>query len=267
MALGMVSNQTNNKKCSKDKIIISFILCISSSFLTLLLVFFFFPPLSQQAFHYLGYSIARPITVALFTSKTTGYPGSPAAFPFANAFVSPVSLLLLVQYGRVLDKYGPRGALSRSTLGCALTIFLAAIGIELSQQSETTLWGIPATKFISGPLFVFRESYVQLLTSQYWSFMASVLTPDQSAKWFAPIAGLTSISSVIGGTAVSILSKHLNLSGALACTAVALLISLFATGSAYSVAETNGFSPEQQQMKKEKRKKKTVEKILKSMKD
>jgi ATP/ADP translocase len=93
--------------------------------------------------------------------------------------------------------------------------------------------------------------------------MASVLTPNQSAKWFAPIAGLTSISSVIGGTAVSILSKHLNLSGALACTAVALLISLFATGSAYSIAERNGFSPEQQHMAKQKRMKKTEKEIEK----
>jgi ATP/ADP translocase len=205
----------------------------------------------------LGYSIARPITVALFTSKATGYPGSPAAFPFANAFVSPVSLFLLLQYGQVLEKYGPRGALSRSTLGCAMAIFLAAVGIEWTQQSGASLWGIPATKFISGPLFVFRESYVQLLTSQYWSFMASVLTPNQSAKWFAPIAGLTSISSVIGGIAVSILSKRLNLSGALACTALALLISLYATGSAYSIAEANGFSPERQQTKKEKGMKRT----------
>ncbi|KAL3902087.1 MAG: hypothetical protein SGARI_005974 [Bacillariaceae sp.] len=83
--------------------------------------------------------------------------------------------------------------------------------------------------------------------------MASVLTPNQSAKWFAPIAGLTSISSVIGGTAVSRLSAKLNLSGTLACTAVALLFSLVATGSAYSIAEKNGFSPERQQMKKTKR--------------
>jgi ATP/ADP translocase len=203
-----------------------------------------------MAFHYLGYSLARPITVALFTSKATGYPNSPGAFPFAMAFVSPVSLLLLLSYGHVLDKHGPRGALSRCTLGCAVTILLAAAGIQYSQQSDALLWGIPVTKFISGPLFVFRESYVQLLTSQYWSFMASVLTPNQSAKWFAPIAGLTSISSVIGGAAVSVLSGRLNLAGTLACTAIALLLSLVATGSAYSIAQAHGFSPERQQMKK-----------------
>jgi hypothetical protein len=209
-----------------------------------------------MALHYLGYSLARPITVALFTSRATGYPNSPGAFPFAMAFVSPLSLVLLFMYSSVLEKYGPRGALSRSTYGCALTILLSACGIEVATQSGATLWGtsIPITKFISGPLFVFRESYVQLLTSQYWSFMASVLTPNQSAKWFAPIAGLTSISSVIGGTAVSFLSSKLNLSGTLACTAIALVLSVFASGMAYTIAEQHNFSPQRhQQHKKEKR--------------
>ena len=73
--------------------------------------------------------------------------------------------------------------------------------------------------------------------------MASVLTPNESAKWFAPIAGLTSIASVMGGTAVSFLSERLKLSGTLACTGLALLLSMLATGQAYSIAEKNGFSP------------------------
>ncbi len=73
--------------------------------------------------------------------------------------------------------------------------------------------------------------------------MASVLTPNESARWFAPIAGLTSIASVVGGTAVSFLSERLKLSGTLACTGLALLLSMLATGQAYSIAEKNGFSP------------------------
>jgi ATP/ADP translocase len=73
--------------------------------------------------------------------------------------------------------------------------------------------------------------------------MASVLTPNESARWFAPIAGLTSIASVVGGTAVSFLSERLKLSGTLACTGLALLLSMLATGQAYSIAEKHGFSP------------------------
>jgi hypothetical protein len=196
-----------------------------------------------MAFHYLGYSLARSITVALFTSSSTGYAGTPGAFPFAMAFVSPVAFLLLMGYGRVLEVHGPKGALKRTTLFCASIISLASAAIAIFDKTDITLFGIPAMKYITGPLFVFRESYVQLLTSQYWSFMASVLSPNQSAKWFAPISGLTSISSAMGGMAVSKLVEKVKLHGALFCTAISLVLSIFATDMAYSIAEKNGFDP------------------------
>lgn len=201
-----------------------------------------------MALHYLGYSFARSITVALFTSASTGYRW-PGAFPFAMAFVSPVSLLLLLGYGRVLERCGPRATLKRTTAYCATAILAASAGMEVLSRSEVSFFGIPAMKFITGPLFVFRESYVQLLTSQYWSFMASVLTPNQSAKWFAPIAGLTSIASAVGGMATSQLTAHFGLFGTLACTGFALFSSLVATESAYSIAEANGFNPANQSQK------------------
>lgn len=217
-----------------------------------------------MSLHYLGYSFARPITVALFTSASTGYPGVPGAYPFTMAFVSPLSLLLLMGYGKVLDKNGPRIALKRTSFLCSLAILFAAGVVELTQRSDLAIYGIPAMKFVTGPLYLFRESYVQLITSQYWSFMASVLTPNQSAKWFAPIAGLTSISSAVGGLAVSGLTKKLKLSGTLACTGLALWCSIFATEKAYSIAEANGFSPEGHVKKahaaKSKKGKTTVEK-------
>lgn len=197
-----------------------------------------------MSLHYLGYSFARPITVALFTSASTGYPGIPGAYPFTMAFVSPLSLILLMGYGRVLERHGPRIALKRTSFLCSLAILFAAGVVEVTQRSDLTFFGIPAMKFVTGPLYLFRESYVQLITSQYWSFMASVLTPNQSAKWFAPIAGLTSISSAFGGMAVSGLTKKLKLSGTLACTGLALCCSILATEGAYSIAEANGFSPE-----------------------
>lgn len=207
-----------------------------------------------MAMHYLGYSLARAITLSLFTSASTGFPGSNFAFPLMNAFISPMSLLLLTLYGRVLDSYGPRGALKRSTLYCASAIILASLGLEISKQTGFTILDIPATKFITAPLFIFRESYVQLLTSQYWSYMASVLTPDQSAKWFAPIAGFTSIASVIGGVAVKFLTAHLDQAGTLACAGLALSTSLLATERAYSIAEAGGFSPKKNSKREPKEK-------------
>lgn len=196
-----------------------------------------------MSFHYLGYSLARPITISLFTSSTAGYGGYPAAFPFAMAFVSPMSLALLMSYAKVLDNHGPRGALNASTLLCAIVMNAAALSIHLFEKTGTQFMGVAAAKFVSGPLFVFRESYVQLLTTQYWSFMASALTPSQSAKWFGPIAGLTSITSAIAGFSVSNIIESIGISYALLGTGVTLLISLFAVNAAYGVAEEHGFSP------------------------
>jgi ATP/ADP translocase len=199
-----------------------------------------------MSFHYLGYSLARPISVALFTSASTGYAGFPAAFPFAMAFVSPVALLLLMGYNTVLELSGPRGALRQSTLFCAAFITLSAMTISGLENLNWMIGSIPVVKFLSGPLFVFREAYVQLLTSQYWSFMASSLTPNQSAQWFAPIAGLTSISSAVGGVAVSPLVERIGLSGVLVGTGLSLVISYFFSTAAYNVAERYGFDPSSQ---------------------
>ena len=205
---------------------------------------------AAMACHYLGYSLARPVTVALFTSASTGYAGFAAAFPFAMAFVSPASLLLLLGYGNILERLGPRGALTQSTLFCALFLSLAAAAIAVLSQMGLLIGGIPAVKFITGPLFIFRESYVQLLTSQYWSFMASVLTPSQSAKWFGPLAGLTSIASALAGVAVSPLVDRIGLSGALFGTGITLLLSLFGARAAYQVADQYGFTPTDVKKKK-----------------
>jgi len=193
--------------------------------------------------HYFGYSIARPLTVSLFTSASTGYKGSTAAFPFAMAFVSPLSLLLLMGYTNVLERSGPRGALVQSTLFCALVVNACALAIAVFVKTGLKMFGIPVVKLITGPLFVFRESYVQLLTSQYWSFMASALTPNQSARWFGPIAGLTSISSALAGVTVAPLVRRIGLSGALMGTGTMLLLSLLATSVAYNIAQEHGFEP------------------------
>ena len=118
-----------------------------------------------MACHYLGYSLARPTTVALFTSKATGY-SSPVAYPLAMAFVSPVSLISLLWYGKVLEQFGPKGALKRTTLACATFIRGISGAIAQAQQTNAMLWktSIPIVKLLSFPLLVFRESYVQLLT-------------------------------------------------------------------------------------------------------
>lgn len=198
-----------------------------------------------MSFHYLGYSLARPVTVALFTSASSGYAGIAGAFPFAMAFVSPLSLLLLMGYTNVLDKHGARRTMVQTTSLCSAAIALSAVLIACCHHYQLVYRGIPVVKFITAPLFVFREAYVQLLTSQYWSFMASILNPSQSEKWFGPIAGLTSLTSALSGFLVTPVVQRIGLSGALMGTAITLIFSLVLSSSSYDIARKYGFEPKE----------------------
>ena len=196
-----------------------------------------------MSLHYLSYSIARPTTIALFTSAKTGFAGNTAAFPLAMAFISPTSLSLLLLYGKILDKAGPRGAVRQTTFFCASVLWASSLLVFLLQGMEPIhipLFGGASIKLLQllvGTLFIFRESYVQLLTSQYWSFMASILTPDQSAKWFSQISGLTSITSAAAGLGVSNVVEKVGLPGALGIAGAILITSLIFTERAYSIAD------------------------------
>ena len=202
-----------------------------------------------MSLHYLSYSIARPSTIALFTSAKTGFAGNTAAFPLAMAFISPTSLLLLILYGKILNKKGPRGAVKQTTFLCAAVLMCCAClvyilqGMDMNMEGMLTftfpIWGgrIQLIQLLVGALFIFRESYVQLLTSQYWSFMASVLTPDQSAKWFSPISGLTSITSAVSGFGMRSLVEKIGLPGALGLSGAILVTSLIFTEKAYTISD------------------------------
>jgi ATP/ADP translocase len=204
-----------------------------------------------MSLHYLAYSLARPTTLALFTSAETGFAGNHGAFPLAMACISPASLLLLLVYGKILNSSGPRVALRQTTCLCSLGLGVSSAVIYGLKRHLTSM--SPAgdgfykiswiLKSIVGVLFIFRESYVQLLTSQYWSFMASVITPQQSSKWFAPITGLTSITSAIAGMGVSVLVDKVGLTGALCVASTALMTSLIFSERAYSISDEFGFNP------------------------
>jgi len=191
-----------------------------------------------MALHYLAYSLARPATMTLFTSSRLGFGGNKSAYPFAMTFISPMSFMLLLFYGKVLQKQGPYLALKTTTLGCASILGLASLTIakldSLIDGNETIT---TITKYIVGLLFIFRESYVQLITSQHWSFISSILTPSQSSKWFAPISGLTSITSALSAMGVGKLSNMWGLPGVLGLAATVLGGSVVFGEMAYNIAE------------------------------
>jgi len=162
-------------------------------------------------------------------------------------FISPVSFVLLLFYGSVLNNLGPLLALKHTTLGCASILGLSSLLIskldpQIIEGDTTSLLAI-LTRYTVGALFIFRESYVQLITSQHWSFISSVLTPNQSSTWFAPISGLTSITSALAAMGVGKLSAIWGLQGVLGGSVV------FGE-AAYGIAEKNGFNPADEHKKK-----------------
>jgi len=158
-------------------------------------------------------------------------------------FVSPVSLMLLLAYGSVLEGKGPRAALRISTLACGSVLGSAAAALQYMETKGLHVTALPYVRAVVGALFVFRESYVQLLTSQHWSFMGSVLTPNQSSQWFAPISGLTSTTSALAGMAVSGIVERVGLTGTLGAAGLILVLSAIMAESAYGISERYGFNP------------------------
>jgi len=169
-------------------------------------------------------------------------------------FISPVSFVLLLFYGSLLNNLGPLLALKHTTLGCASILGLSSLLIskldpQIIEGDTTSLLAI-LTRYTVGALFIFRESYVQLITSQHWSFISSVLTPNQSSTWFAPISGLTSITSALAAMGVGKLSAIWGLQGVLGVAAVVLGGSVVFGEAAYGIAEKNGFNPADEHKKK-----------------
>ncbi|KAL9184004.1 hypothetical protein ACHAXT_002090 [Thalassiosira profunda] len=212
-----------------------------------------------MSLHYLSYSLARPATMTLFTSSRLGFGGNVSAYPLAMTFISPMSFLLLLVYGGVLNRHGPLVALKATTLGCASVLGISALLISrLAPLIENNSSLATLTKYVVGALFVFRESYVQLITSQHWSFISSVLTPGQSSTWFAPISGLTSVTSALAAMGVGKLSNLWGLTGVLATAAGVLGASVVLGEMAYAVAEKNGFNPADEHERKKRSKAKNA---------
>jgi len=200
--------------------------------------------------------------MALFTSSTLGFGSvSGSYYPLAMIFVSPVSMVLLLAYGRQLDARGPRRALRNFTFLCISMLALSGTTMATLQYNEA--WA--NIKFLSWTMsqlviwvsFVFQNSYAHLLYAQQWSFLGSVFTPTQAGKYCSYIAGLSSLSSMVAGASVSKFVGLVGLPGLLGMAALSLTSALALADVAYSLSEKHGFDPslEMQKHSKEKTKK------------
>jgi ATP/ADP translocase len=193
-----------------------------------------------SALHFAGYEFARSATIALFTSKQLGF-SSAAAMPAATGLVSPCSILLLWWYAGVVEQRGPRVALRKSTvLFAALNLMGAVLVSVLDPESSPLHFRLSqGTALI---LFITQNALVQLLFTQHWAFLGSMQTDNKS--WFAPIAGIGSLSSTLAASSVGVLASYLNLWGLLLAAALVIGSSGICAEQAYRIAERHNFSPQ-----------------------
>ena len=178
-----------------------------------------------MAIHFAGHEITRSPTMSMFTSQEMGFQSS-AILPLAVGFVSPFSVLLLLSFSKNLQKFGPRYALSKSTLwGSGFMLFIgislfyikhypttaviskiittsSSSSLSSSSSSSSSSWNHIISKCLLFMAFVFQSANVQFLYTQHWSFIGSVLTPTEIASFGSLIAGIGSITSTL---AVSII--------------------------------------------------------------
>lgn len=199
-----------------------------------------------MAIHFGGYEFFRNSCLSIFTSSEYGFK-SPAAFPFAQGLIGPFSVLLLWGYGHQLENNGPRTALFRSTLFSVIFISFVSTSLALCRK-----WALPSFvgQALIGLTFLFQNSYQYLLYTQHWSFVGSVMTPDEGSRWFASLAGLSSLVCTITGGMVPKLLPYTGLLGLMSLTALTLSVTLFCSDRAYFLAEENGFDPADQMQEK-----------------
>lgn len=93
------------------------------------------------------------------------------------------------------------------------------------------------SRTISFSMLVIQSGFVYLLSSQHWSFLGSVQSKEEGARWFAPIAGIGSVSSTVAAFAVSPLVNVLGLPILLIAASFLFLVSACCGDIAYQVAQ------------------------------
>ena len=133
-------------------------------------------------FLFCGYEFIRSPAESLFIDRFGA-----ARKPYAIACVPFMMAAMIYGYGRLLSAVGAKKAMAVSMLASAAFFLLAWL-----------LLG-HAGKWLIFLLLVFKESYVVIISEQYWSFVNSVLKDEEGKVFNGPVAGLGALGSLIGG--------------------------------------------------------------------
>ena len=140
----------------------------------------------SASFLFCGYEFIRSGSESIFIAEFGA-----KAKPYAMACVPFMMGLLIYLYGRLLSAFGGARAMAGSML------FSAAVFTASFFALRT---GFKAVAFF---LYVFKESYIVIISEQYWSFVNSTLKDEEGRVFNGPVAGLGALGSVIGGYTLS----------------------------------------------------------------
>lgn len=138
------------------------------------------------------------------------------ALPYTVALGAPSSALVLYLYARSIRLNGAKYTRRISELSCIL-IFLFIIRFR-----KVTHEGFK--KFLIIFFYCFREIYVSLLSTQYWSSIASNLDKNTSG-YLVKYTAVVSIASAVGGYCVQVLVGVWGVKGLLITTIIAVILS------------------------------------------
>ena len=174
--------------------------------------------------HFYGFEMARAASIALLAADDIGL-GS-GALSFTVAVGSPISASVLYLYARSIKKNGPRLTLLASNIGCVMLLFLMAMACG----SLRGQWGQAVVLLF----YCFREIYVSLLSTQHWSFIASVLD-SKTSSYLVSFSGVVSVASAVGSMSVEGL---VSLGGVRAL----LIMAFLSCGMSFGLAEMATFT-------------------------
>ena len=173
-------------------------------------------------FHFFGYECARAASIALLSANEIGLKSE--ALPLTIAVGSPASALVLYLYARSIKTNGTKFTQRISSIFCIISfIFVITFFSSLNGNFG---------KVVVVCFYAYREIYCTLISTQQWSYIASVLDKTTSS-YLVKFAGAVSIASAIGGCAVEQLVKIGGVLGLLIAALVCTIISLLAAEISY----------------------------------
>ena len=124
-------------------------------------------------------------------------------------------------------------------LSLLFAAFLAGSAVVLrlvDPHLETSFWHKQISRAILFGLFISKNGFVQLLHTQHWSFLSSVLTEEEGAIYFAPIAGVGSAVSTAIAWLVLPTVDRVGLTGLLFWASLLLVACAMSSDVAYAIA-------------------------------